>query len=122
MNTVAIRGAITVKRNTREDILHSTMELLSNIEKRNNIDKQNVIGIIFSTTNDLNKEYPAIAARNMGYSNTSLMCFNEMYVEGSLNKCIRLMMLYNCNMKQNQINHVYLREAKTLRPDLDSDS
>lgn len=118
MNTVAIRGAITVEKNTNDDIMKNTVELIQEIEMRNNIDKRQVIGIIFSSTTDLNAEYPAKAARTMGYLNTALMCFNELDVVGSLDKCIRLMMLCNVNSSQDRINHVYLKGAKILRPDL----
>ena len=119
MKTVAIRGAITVENNTSDDILNNTVELIKEIEKRNNIDTSQVIAIIFSSTTDLNAEYPAKAARKIGYLNTALMCFNEMDVVGNLSKCIRVMMLYNTEISQNRIKHVYLKGAKILRPDLD---
>ena len=130
MNTVAIRGAITVENNNSNDILCNTVELIKEIERRNNINKSQVIAIIFSSTTDLNVEYPAKAARELGYLNTALMCFillagffaqsfNEMNVVGNLSKCIRLMMLYNTEISQDRIKHVYLKGAKILRPDLD---
>lgn len=122
MNMVSIRGAITVSENTVSSILDGTRELLVEIEKENNIDRTNVISIIFSCTSDLDKAYPAKAARELGYVNAGLMCFNEMYVEGSLNKCIRIMILYNSILNQSDMKHVYLREAKTLRPDLSNDA
>ncbi|SHI00798.1 chorismate mutase [Sporanaerobacter acetigenes] len=118
MNTVAIRGAITVNENNSEDIINSTIELIKEIEKRNNIDKNSVISILFSTTKDLNSEYPAKGARLMGYTKAALMCFNELEVVGNLKKCIRVMLLCNSNMEQSQISHVYLRDASILRPDL----
>lgn len=122
MNIVTIRGAITVSENTVSSILDGTRELLIQIEKENKINRDNVISIIFSCTNDLNKVYPAKAARDLGYTNAGLMCFNEMYVEGSLDKCIRLMVLYNSITSQKDVKHVYLREAKNLRPDLSSNA
>lgn len=122
MNIVTIRGAITVSENTVSSILDGTRELLIQIEKENKINRDNVISIIFSCTNDLNKVYPAKAARDLGYINAGLMCFNEMYVEGSLDKCIRLMVLYNSIISQKDVKHVYLREAKNLRPDLSSNA
>lgn len=118
MDTVAIRGAITVDNNTCESILEATKELLIEIEKRNHIIRDRVISIFFSCTSDLDKAYPAKAARQLGYLNAALMCFNEMYVEGSLDKCIRVMVLYNSDLKQEDVNHVYLKDAKVLRPDL----
>lgn len=115
---ISIRGAITVEENSVESILNNTTLLLKKIELENNLIKENVISLIFSVTSDLNKAYPAKAARELGYVNSGLMCFNEMAVEGSLDKCIRVMILYNSNMDQENINHIYLKGAKLLRPDL----
>lgn len=118
MGTVAIRGAITVDNNSVESILEATSELLIEIEKNNHLVRDRVISIIFSCTSDLDKAYPAKAARQLGYLNAALMCFNEMYVEGSIDKCIRVMILYNSDMEQKDVKHIYLRDAKALRPDL----
>ncbi|NLV88586.1 MAG: chorismate mutase [Tissierellia bacterium] len=118
MSTVAIRGATTVEDNTADNILEATRDLLSVIEKNNNIDRDKVISIIFTCTSDLDKAYPAKAARQLGYLNAALMCFNEMYVVGSLRKCIRVMVLYNSDMEQKDVKHIYLKDAKALRPDL----
>lgn len=118
MNFIAIRGATTVDKNVSKDILTATEELLLEMEKRNFINRENVGSIIFSVTKDLDKVHPAKAARNIGYVNAGLMCFNEMYVKGSLQKCIRVMILYNSNSNQKDVKHVYLRGAKILRPDL----
>jgi monofunctional chorismate mutase len=118
MKIVSIRGAITVKENSVENILDSTKELLTEIEKQNNLDRAKVVSIIFSCTDDLDKVYPARAARDMGYTHVGLMCFNEMRVEGSLKKCIRIMIIYNSDISQEDIKHIYLRDAKVLRPDL----
>ena len=88
------------------------------IEECNYINRANVASIIFSTTKDLDKVYPAKAARELGYINAGLMCFNEMDVEASLQKCIRIMILYNSEKTQEDVKHVYLKGAKILRPDL----
>lgn len=122
MNIVTIRGAITVPENSVSCILDSTRDLIIEIEKENNIDRDKVISIIFSCTNDLDKVYPAKAARDLGYTNAGLMCFNEMDVEGSLDKCIRLMVFYNSIINQKDVKHVYLRDAKVLRPDLSNNA
>ena len=118
MNIVSIRGAITLKENNNEDIIAATKELLSEIENKNNLNKDDVISILFSSTKDLNAEYPAKAARLLGYTQCSLMCFNEMEVLNSIKKCIRVMVLYQSSLEQKNIKHVYLKDAKTLRPDL----
>lgn len=118
MSLVAIRGAVTLEKNTSEEIISKTQGLLLEIGKLNNLDPDKVISILFSATKDLNADYPAKAARKLGYTKAGLMCFNEMQVDNSLNKCIRLMILYNGDMEQDCVQHVYLGEAKTLRPDL----
>ena len=115
---VSIRGAITVEENSVESILNNTSQLIEKMELENNLVKENVISILFSATNDLNEVYPAKAARDLGYVNSGLMCFNEMAVEGSLDRCIRVMILYNSYVNQEDINHIYLKGAKILRPDL----
>ena len=118
MNIVSVRGAITVVENKREEILKSTQELLMEIEKKNNLNKDNVICILFSSTKDLNAEYPAKAARLLGYTQCALMCFNEMEVVGSMKKCIRVMVLYEDTLEQKDVKHIYLKDTKALRPDL----
>ncbi|MBC8590548.1 chorismate mutase [Wansuia hejianensis] len=118
MNTVAIRGAITIEENTQKSILEGTTELLLSIQEKNKLVKENVAAIVFTCTNDLDKVAPAKAAREIGYVHTALMCFNEMNVENSLEKCIRIMILYNCDTKQKDVKHCYLRGAQILRPDL----
>ena len=82
----AIRGAITVENNNETDILTATRELLNSIIKENNISKDDVISIIFTATRDLDAVYPAVAARQIGFTDVALMCTNEMYVPGSLEK------------------------------------
>ncbi|RKD34523.1 chorismate mutase [Thermohalobacter berrensis] len=118
MRVVSVRGAITVEKNTKEDIVKSTEELLNELLIKNNIHNESVISIIFSSTKDLNKEYPAFAARKLGFVKCGLMCFQEMEVENSLKKCIRVLILFNSNKKQSEIRHVYLKDAIKLRPDL----
>lgn len=115
---ISIRGAITVEENSVDSILKNTTELINTIKQNNNLHKDDVISIIFSSTNDLNKVAPAKAARNLGYLNASLMNFNEMEVENGLSKCIRVMFLCNIHKPQNQVKHVYLKGATILRPDL----
>ena len=85
LNTTSIRGAITLKENNEKEIIISTKELLLEIENKNNLNRENVISILFSSTKDLTAEYPAKAARLLGYTQCGLMCFNEMEVVGSIN-------------------------------------
>lgn len=114
----AIRGAITVENNSETDILSATKELINSIIQENNISKDDVISIIFTATRDLDAVYPAVAARQIGFTDVALMCVNEMYVPGSLEKCIRIMMHVNTGKKNSELKHIYLKGAKILRPDI----
>ncbi|HLV10754.1 MAG TPA: chorismate mutase [Halanaerobiales bacterium] len=114
----AIRGAITVPKNTKKAIYESSKKLLSTIIKDNKLKQEEIISIIFTATTDLDKAYPATAARELGIKLIPLLCFQEMYVVDSLKKCIRILLYVDRNCKHKDIKHVYLREAITLRPDL----
>lgn len=118
MSVRAIRGAITVSKNDEGLILEKTKKLVLRIIKENDIDACDIINIIFSTTSDLNKVYPAKAVRELGFVNIPLMCFNEAFVEGSLKKCIRVLIQINTNKRNNEIKHVYIGGAMVLRSDL----
>ncbi|AVM69864.1 cytidylate kinase [Lachnospiraceae bacterium oral taxon 500] len=110
----AIRGAITVKENTAAEILGQTEKLLTEIMVRNLLTEEEIVAVFFSATKDLTAAYPAGAARNLGLTQTALACYTEMEVEGSLRRCIRVLLL--AEMKRRPY-HVYLEEAKDLRPD-----
>ncbi len=118
MNICSIRGAITIEENTKENIVINTEMLLNEIIEKNNINKENIINIVFSTTNDITKAYPAIATRNIGITDCAIMCLQEMYVEESLPMCIRVMITVNLDVKKQDLKHIYLKEAKKLRPDI----
>lgn len=115
---VTIRGAITVNNNDYDEIINNTKKLLNNIIMANNLDEKKIISVFFSCTKDLTKAYPAIAARELGLENASLMCLQEMYVEGSLKKCIRICLFYSHIIELESIHNIYLNDAKGLRPDL----
>ena len=117
-----IRGATTVDANTKEEILQATNELLSALIEANNLRSDDVASVFFSTTPDLNAEFPAVAARQMGWSNVALMCGHEMNVPGSLPMCLRITMHVNTAKPQDQVQFVYLRGARALRPDLAQES
>lgn len=121
MNILCIRGATTVDKNTKENILDATKELLQKIIEVNNLSLEQIIFIIFTATKDLDEVYPAVAARDMGITNASLMCTQEMHVKGSLPMCIRVMIQIQTNKLQNKTKHIYLNEAKILRPDLNQE-
>lgn len=116
---VSIRGAITVDNNSKEEILEATREMLEAIMSANQLQIENVIQILFSATKDLDAVYPAVAAREMGLTAAALMCFQEMYVKGSLGQCIRVSVLAEAeNLNTQNAKHQYLRGAKCLRTDL----
>ena len=110
-----VRGATTVKSNSGAEILEATRELLIKLVEANGMDVEDVACVIFTTTNDLNAEFPALAARQMGWKDTALLCSHEMQVPGSLPYCIRVLLLYNTSKKSSELVHVYLKEAVNLR-------
>jgi len=114
----AIRGATTVENNNADEMLRETEKLLIDIVEKNRLKEEDIISIIFTVTNDLNATFPAIAARNLGWTSIALMCTNEINVPGSLEKCIRVLIHVNSDKNNNEIKHVYLNKAKVLRPDL----
>ena len=113
-----IRGATTAPENTREDILQATDELLRQLVEANEIDDQQVAAAFFTTTSDLNAEFPAVAAREIGWDRVALMCSHEMMVPNALSKCVRVLILVNTEKTEKELVHVYLRDAKRLRTDL----
>ena len=110
-----IRGAITTGGNTRDAILEATKELLDKLVETNDIDPEEVAAAIFTTTQDLNAEFPALAARQMGWDNVALMCCHEMRVPDGLPNCIRVLILVNTEKASQDLVHVYLKGASNLR-------
>lgn len=117
-----IRGATTADANTKTEILSKTREMLEVLVRLNNIRVENIASAIFSVTDDLDAEFPAVAARQMGWLYTPLFCTLEIPVQGSLTSCIRVLLHVNSDLRQDQITHVYLHGAKKLRPDLDTNN
>ena len=113
----ALRGAITVDENDAAAILAATEELLRALMDRNGLTPELIVSCIFTCTEDLNAEFPAVAARNIGLSGVPLLCAREIDVPGALPRVIRLML--HCYANENApAQHVYLREAVALRKDL----
>jgi chorismate mutase len=110
-----IRGAITVPKNTKEAIIAATKELLQNMIKANEVDISDIACILFTTTSDLNAAFPAAAARALGWTRVPLLCGHEMNVPESLSGCLRVLVLFNTDKKNEDIVHVYLGGAETLR-------
>ncbi len=114
-----IRGAITVEKNEEDDILQATRELLETIQQANpTLAPDDLTSALFTMTHDLTAVHPAKAARQMGWTNVPLMCAQEIPVENSLPLCIRVLLTWNTTLDQKDVNHVYLRQAAALRPDL----
>lgn len=119
----AVRGAITVEANTKDEILNKTRFLLQELAQNNQIQsEEEIISIFFTATSDLNACFPAKAARNLGWNNTALMCAQEIDVKGGLPHCIRVMIHYYSENPNHKPHPVYLKEAHKLRPDIDNRS
>jgi chorismate mutase len=119
MRLHALRGAISVEANTSEEILGATETLMREILERNALTPADVVSCLFTMTEDLDAQFPADAARAIGFDQVPLMCAREIPVPGSLPRVIRLLMHYYAPAEQ-AAKHVYLGEARALRADLDS--
>jgi len=115
-----IRGATVAAENSEEAILAATRELLYTMIRANDIRPEEVASAHFTTTVDLNATYPALAARQLGWFDVALLCGHEMNVPGGLEKCIRILIHWNTSKRAEDVVHVYLHEAQTLRPDRDN--
>ncbi|HOJ29971.1 MAG: chorismate mutase [Spirochaetes bacterium] len=113
-----VRGAITVDENSKEEIVHRTEELLRAIVTVNKIQTNDIASAIFTVTDDLNAEFPAVAARKLGWIHIPLLCSREIPVPGSLGMCVRVLLHINTDKNPEEIVHVYLRDARKLRPDI----
>jgi len=113
-----IRGAIVVPVNNKESIVVAAKELLKDMAQANNIKVDDIAAILFTTTPDLNAEFPAVATRELGWpSNLALLCGHEMNVPNALPRCLRVLMLVNTEKGYEEIIHVYIGEAKKLKDD-----
>jgi chorismate mutase len=119
MRLYALRGATTVEHNTAEEILGATEELMREILARNELVPDSVVSCLFTLTDDLNAEFPAVAARGLGFGQVPLMCAREVPVPGSMPRVIRVLMHYYAP-ERHHAKHVYLGEARKLRADLES--
>jgi chorismate mutase len=119
MRLFALRGANTVENNTSADILWSTEALMKEILQRNELTPDDVVSCIFTVTADLDADFPAVAARRLGFDQVPLMCAREIPVPGSLPKVVRVLMHYYAD-EGHRAKHVYLGEAQRLRRDLES--
>ncbi len=112
-----IRGATTAPINTAEDILEATRELVVTLKHLNRLETDDIASAIFTTTPDLNATFPALAAREVGWTEVPLMCTHEMDVPGSLQRAIRILLHVNTSKSASEVRHVYLKGARQLRPE-----
>ena len=112
-----VRGATVAEDNTREAILEATRELLLALIQGNDMELEDIGCVFFTTTPDVTAEFPALAARQLGWTDLAMLCGHEMDVPGSLQRCIRVMVLWNTTRSAREIVHCYLGEAARLRPE-----
>ena len=119
-----VRGATTARANTADAITEATDELLREMVKANSLDEAEICFAFFTTTQDLNAEFPAYAARRLGWLDVPLLCGHDMNVTlpnpRGLPMCIRILLLYNTDRPQSEMRFVYLRGARAIKSDLDS--
>ncbi|CFX93222.1 Chorismate mutase, AroH class [Syntrophomonas zehnderi OL-4] len=118
MWTRGIRGATTIIEDKPAEVVAATRELLESLWRENNFEPEDISSILFTVTSDIRSAFPAEVARQMGWELVPLLCFQEIEVEGSIPLCIRVLITINTDKRQDEIRHVYLREAMQLRPDL----
>ena len=112
-----LRGATTVQENDAEAMLSATAELLQALTEANGLCEEDIASVYFTATSDLDAISPAVAARQLGWTRTALICVQEMAVPGSLPRCIRVLIHWNTERSIDALCHIYLREARQLRPD-----
>lgn len=115
-----VRGATSITENSKEEIIFKTREMLEILISKNGIRIEDIASALFSVTEGIDAEFPAVAARKLGWVFTPLMCAMEIPVAGSLKNCIRVLLHINSEKKQEEMIHVYLNDAEKLRPDLNS--
>ena len=116
--THAIRGATSVEEDNPHQIAEATRELLSRIVERNHLEVDEIVSVIFTMTNDLSSIFPALAAREMGWTGIPLLCASEIPVAGSMPRCLRALLQVELRAPRPLETHIYLREAVALRPDV----
>jgi chorismate mutase len=114
----AVRGAVQVDADDRDAILEGTAELVTAVMTRNDLTPDDVISVLFTVTPDLTAEFPALAARKLGFHAVPLMCATEIPVKGAMPRVVRLMAHLETDRTRDQIQHVYLRGAAALRQDI----
>ena len=113
-----LRGATTVDADTREQITERTQALLTRMLERNGLDKEYIISVLFTATDDVHAMFPALAARDIGFGDVPLICARELDIVGGTPLCIRVLMHIHTDKARDELHHIYLEGAKALRDDL----
>jgi len=113
-----VRGATTIERDTREDVVERVTELLSSMCHRNGLSETDIVSILFTATDDVHSVFPATAARDFGFAEVPLMCARELDITGATPLCIRILVTARTRRRQSEVTHVYLHGATNLRSDL----
>lgn len=114
----ALRGATTFDVDETEHVSVRVVELVTEMLERNGVEHDDVISVIFTATDDLTCTFPAAAARRIGLGDVPLLCARELAIEGAMPRCIRVLMHLGTERSRDELRHVYLHEARTLRDDL----
>lgn len=119
MTVRGLRGATTVARDSEQAVLDATAALVQAMAKENDVNPEDIVSVLISTTTDIMSAFPAKAVRTIdGWKYVPVMCTHEMDVPGSMPLCIRILMHVNTSIAQNRVQHIYQNEAVKLRPDL----
>lgn len=118
MRLRALRGAITLERDVRDEVMVKTRRLVEAMLARNEIDHDDIVSIIFTATEDITTEFPAAAARAAGLGDVPLLCARELSIEGGTPLCVRVLMHIETDRRRDELRHVYLDGARALRDDL----
>jgi chorismate mutase len=114
----ALRGAITCDENTKQEIVEKTQRLVKELLARNELEHDDLVSLVFTATEDLTAEFPATAARAVGLGDIPLLCARELAIEGGKPMCVRLLVHCYTDRPRDQLHHVYLDGARSLRDDL----
>ncbi len=117
-SVLALRGAITLERDERDHLLERVRRLLTEMLERNGVQHDDLISILFTATPDVHAAFPAAAARELGLGDVPLICAQELDIEGAMPLCIRVMMHLSTSLRRDELRHVYLEQARSLRDDL----
>lgn len=118
MSLRALRGAITLERDSRDEVLNKTQLLVKEMLARNDVDHDDIVSIIFTATEDISSEFPAAGARAAGFGDIPLLCARELSIDGGTPLCIRILMHVDTELGRDELRHVYLDGARHLRDDL----